>query len=78
MNCCLDVAHKSQSRKVIDPGTKLAVTLRHLPSGDLYASMKFDYRLPDNTISVIVKAVCQAIVDVFNDEIMKCPTTPKN
>lgn len=64
-------------RKAIDPGTKLAVTLRHLASGDLYASMKFDFRLPDNTISVIVKEVCQAIVDVFKDEVIKCPTTPE-
>ena len=33
-------------RKAIDPGMKLAATLRHLASGDTYASMKFDFRIP--------------------------------
>ena len=59
----------------LDPGTKLAATLRHLASGDTYASMKFDFRIPANTLSVLVKEVCQAIVDVYKDEVMQCPTT---
>lgn len=63
-------------RKAIDPGTKLAATLRHLASGDTYASMKYDFRLPANTLSLLVKEVCQAIVDEYKDEVMKCPTTP--
>ena len=62
-------------RKALDPGTKLAATLRHLASGDTYASMKFDFRIPANTLSVLVKEVCQAIVDVYKDEVMQCPTT---
>ena len=63
-------------RKAIDPGMKLAATLRHLASGDTYASMKYDFRLPANTLSLVVKEVCQAIVDEYKDEVMKCPTTP--
>jgi hypothetical protein len=62
-------------RKALDPGTKLAATLRHLASGDTYASMKFDFRIPANTLSVLVKEVCQAIVDAYKDEVMQCPTT---
>ena len=64
-------------RKAIDPGTKLAVTLRHLASGDLYSSMTFSFRIAANTLSLIVKEVCQAIVEEYKDEVMKCPTTPE-
>ena len=64
-------------RKAIDPGTKLAATLRHLATGDLYASMKFDFRPSANTLSLVVKYVCQAIVDENKDEVIKCPTTPE-
>ena len=49
-------------RKALEPGLKLAMTLRHLASGDKYASMKFDFRVPHNTMSVCVRDVCQAII----------------
>ncbi|XP_052818053.1 putative nuclease HARBI1 [Mya arenaria] len=62
-------------RKAINPGTKLAVTLCHLASRDMYSSMKFDFRLPANTLSLVVKEVCQAIVGEYKDEVMKCPIT---
>jgi len=63
-------------RKPLEPGLKLAVTLRHLASGDKYSSMKFGFRVPHNTISLIVREVCGAIRDTYKDELMKCPTTP--
>ena len=63
-------------RKPLEPGLKLAVTLRHLASGDKYASMKFGFRVPHNSISLIVREVCQAIRDTYKDELMTCPTTP--
>ncbi|XP_014671660.1 PREDICTED: putative nuclease HARBI1 [Priapulus caudatus] len=63
-------------RKAIDPGLKLAATLRHLASGDTYASVKFDFRIPSNTLSLVVKEVCQAIVDEYKNEVIKFPTTP--
>lgn len=62
-------------RKAIEPEMKIAIALRHLASGDNYSSMKFNFRVPQNTISLIVREVCQAIVDEFQDEVIKCPTT---
>ena len=62
-------------RKSLEPGLKLAMTMRHLASGDRYASMKFDFRVPHNTMSVCVREVCQALIDEYNDECIQCPTT---
>lgn len=62
-------------RKALEPGLKLAMTLRHLASGDRYASMKFDFRVPHNTMSLCVREVCQAIIDEYKDECIQCPTT---
>ena len=64
-------------RKPISPGLKLAITLRHFASGQTYSSMKFSWRVPHNTISLIVVEVCQAIIAEFIDELMTCPTTPE-
>ena len=32
-------------------------------------------RVPQNTIHLAVKEVCQAIVEEYKDELMTCPTT---
>ena len=63
-------------REPLEPGLKLALTLRHLAHGNKYASMKFAWRVPHNTISVVVREVCNAIVDEYKDEVLACPTTP--
>ena len=62
-------------RKALEQVFKLAMTMRHLASGDRYASMKFDFRVPHNTMSVCVREVCQALIDEYNDECIQCPTT---
>jgi hypothetical protein len=64
-------------RQPIEPGLKLALTLRHLASGNKYASMKFGWRVPHNTQSLMVREVCQAIIDEYLDEVMTCPSTPQ-
>ena len=63
-------------RQPIEPGLKLALTLRHLASGNKYASMKFGWRVPHNTQSLMVREVCQTIIDEYLDEVMTCPGTP--
>jgi hypothetical protein len=62
-------------RKAISPGMKIAITLRHLATGDKYSSMKFNFRVPQNTISKMVPEVCKAIIAEFKDEVIQCPTT---
>ena len=60
-------------REPLEPGLKVAITLRHLASGSSYKDMSYAWRLPHNTISIVVREVCQAIIDVYNDELMKLP-----
>ena len=64
-------------RESLRPGLKLALTLRHFASGHSYASMKFAWRVPHNTISVVVREVCAAIQAEYLDEVLTCPTTPE-
>ena len=51
-------------REPLEPGMKLALTLRHLAPGSKYASMKFGWRVRHNTQSLLK----------YMDEVMICPT----
>lgn len=62
-------------RKPLDPGLKLALTLRHLASGAKYRDMQYAWRVPYNSISIIVREVCEAIVAEYREELMATPTT---
>ena len=62
-------------RKALEPGLKLAITLRFMATGDSYKSLMYGFRVPHNTISLIVKQVCQAIVQEYAEEVIQCPTT---
>ena len=64
-------------RKALEPGLKVAITLRHLATGDSYKSLMYGFRVADNTISLIVREVCQAIIDEYAEEVIACPTTPQ-
>ena len=64
-------------REPLEPGLKLALTLRHLASGSTYAAMKYGWRVPHNTKSLVVRKVCKAIIDEYMPEVMTCPTTPE-
>ena len=52
-------------REPLDPGMKLAITLRHLASGSKYTNMRFGWRVPHNTISLVVREVCRYIYIYF-------------
>ncbi|XP_063411178.1 putative nuclease HARBI1 [Mytilus trossulus] len=64
-------------RKALEPGLKLAVTIRHLSFGDKYPTLQYDFRVARNTISMFVPEVCQAIVDEYKVEAISCPTTQR-
>ena len=63
-------------RKSLEPGLKLALTLHYLASGSTYSTMKYGWRFPHNTQSLVVREVCQAIIDEYMPEVMTCSTTP--
>ncbi|MCP3680334.1 MAG: transposase family protein [Gammaproteobacteria bacterium] len=62
-------------RAPLEPGLKVALTLRHLASGAKYADMQYAWRVPPNTISIVVTEVCHAIIDEYLDEQMTSPST---
>ena len=59
----------------LEPGLKLAITLRHLATGESYENLCFSFRIAHNTISLIVRDVCEAIIEEYADEVVKLPTT---
>jgi hypothetical protein len=67
----------TRMRPALEPGLKLAVTLRFLATGDKYPTLQYDYRVARNTISLFVPEVCRAIREVLKREVIKCPTTPE-
>ena len=64
-------------RRSLPPGLKLAITFRHLATGDGYPSLMYAFRVAKSTISGIVRDVFQAIVEEYAEEVIACPTTPE-
>ena len=62
-------------RKCLDPGLKLAITIRHLVSGDKYPTLQYDFRVARNTICRIIPEVYRAIVRKYKDELIPCPSS---
>lgn len=61
-------------RKPLEPGLKLAITLRYMATGDSYKSLSYGFRVAHNTISLLVPEVCQAIIDKYY-AILELPKT---
>ena len=62
-------------RRAFTPELKLAITLRYLATGDSYRSLMYGFSVAHNTISVVVRQVCRAIIDEYAEEIISTPTT---
>ena len=62
-------------RKSINPRCSRAITLRFLATGEKYRSLMFGFRVAHNTISVIVRQTCDAILAEYGDKVMQCPHT---
>ena len=51
------ITKNETNRKPLEPGLKLAITLRYLATGETYRSLQFAFRVPHNTISLFVPEV---------------------
>ena len=58
----------------MSPGVKLAVTLRHLATGDSYITLQYAFRVASPTIEKFVPEVCDAITRAYRDKVMRCTT----
>ena len=65
-------------RKPLEVGLKLAVTLRHLSTGESYTSLQYQWRVGRTTICKFVPQVCKAILKEFQQEYLVCPTDPED
>ena len=64
-------------RASLEPGLKLAVTLRFLATGDKYPSLQYQYRVSHCTISIFVPEVCRATREEYKNEVVQCPRDPQ-
>ena len=62
-------------RDAIEPGLQLPVTLCHLATGNSYVDLGYSFCVGDNSISLFLPEVCQAIIDEVLDEAVLAPMT---
>ena len=65
-------------RDPMSPGVNLAVTLRHLTTGDSYTTLQYAFRVASLTIKKFMPEVCDAITRAYQDQVMQCPTLPED
>ena len=64
-------------RKSLEVRLKLAVTLRHLSTGESYTSLQYQWRVGRMTICKFVPQVCKGILKNFNQSIWCAPLNLK-
>ena len=64
-------------RAALEPGLKLAITLRYLATGDKYSTLQYQYRVARNTISILIPEVCRVNALEYKADLVACPTTPE-
>lgn len=64
-------------RTPLEPGHKLLITLRYMSTGDAYRSMRFNFRVPHNSISILVREVSEAIYQEYKEQVWTRPHTPE-
>lgn len=69
------VKKDTHMRLALEPGLKLAVTLRYLATGETFRSLAFGYRVSHSSIVQFVPLVCRALIEEFQPEVMKIPST---
>ena len=61
----------------LEVGWKLAVTLRHLSTGESYTSLQYYWRVGRTTICKFVPQVCKTIFKELQQEYLMCSTNPE-
>lgn len=64
-------------RKPLEPGLKLAITLRFLATGDSSKDLMYCFRVAHNTIVDLIQPVCEAIIAEYKDELFNVPLEPE-
>ena len=49
---------------------KLALTLRHMATGATFRQLMFSFRVAENTTSLFVPKVLEALIETLKDEVM--------
>ncbi|XP_072167313.1 putative nuclease HARBI1 [Diadema setosum] len=70
------IEKSAKGRAPLQPGLKLAITLRFLATGNSFRSLGFSFRVAHNTISIFIPEVCQAIVEEYRQEVFDTQSTP--
>lgn len=68
---------QSGYRCPLEPGLKLAITLRHMATGNSYHSLSYSFQVPHNTMYRMVREVSAAIVTEYEAGVFDFPTTPQ-
>ena len=61
-------------RRPLEPGLKIAITLRFLATGNSFHSMKFNWCTAHNTIGKFVPEVCDGIIEEHAAEVFRTPS----
>ena len=64
-------------KRSLEPGLRLAITLRFLSTGEAYKSLAISFRVGANSISKLVPDTCEAIIQEYMEEVLICPSTPE-
>ena len=59
----------------IMPDERLALTLRHIATGESFQSLSFQFRIPLNAVLYIIKGCCNALVDELVPVFVKTPSS---
>ena len=65
-------------KKPLEVRLKLAVTLRHLSTGESYYLLQYHWRVGRTTLCKFVPQVCKAILKKFQHEYLMCPSDPED
>ena len=62
------LAVPQRTKYTLEPGLKVALTIRHLATGDSYPSLSQAFRVGVSTICTFIPKVCKAIADAYQQE----------